>query len=425
MGTVVPFVPRPARGDWSSGERARLAELTDRLTAGGARVDAAFGLSDRGDPWCVITDERDEVLVHVARIGGRFVVHDAASDAVQDEDSLWRAFDRLLGDAWRAGRPAAAITPLRAAQSLLAVAAALVFVHEIDPGLAAPHATGWANWDGLRKLLARLAPATAGHHSAIGHSSSDPDHPAGGPQAQATRASGPMDDRWPGDHLTAAIRDTAPNLAAAAHGAGSLLRVAADKGVLLAGGAGDDLLIGGPGGDHLVGGDGADTLIGGGARPGELDVLEGGRGDDRLTMAARTVAIGGEGKNVFVITSASDLTAAGPGLDRTAAADGGTILDFTRQDRFEFAAGPHPTVVGITPEADVLAGLHGYAALAHTAATAGVRVGFDLNGDGRADVYVSVAGPGAASLTLGWQPGTEHPIAVAHPSTPGGFLLGS
>jgi hypothetical protein len=110
LGTVVPFVPRPARGDWSSDERLRLGELADRLTTHGARVDAAYGLTDRGDPWCVITDEREEVLVHIARIDGRFVVHDAASNAVRDEDSLWRAFDLLLGQAWREARAPAAVT---------------------------------------------------------------------------------------------------------------------------------------------------------------------------------------------------------------------------------------------------------------------------------------------------------------------------
>lgn len=92
MGTVFPFVPKSGAGDWSSSERARLDELADRLTARGPPVDAAFGVSDRGDPWCVITDDQAEVLVHVARINGRFVVHDAASDAVRNEDTLWRAF---------------------------------------------------------------------------------------------------------------------------------------------------------------------------------------------------------------------------------------------------------------------------------------------------------------------------------------------
>ena len=94
MGTVVPLVPKPGQVslDWSSGERARLAELTDRLSLRGGRLDASYGVSDRGDPWCVITDDRDEVLVHVARINGRVVVHDAASGAVRDEDTLWRAF---------------------------------------------------------------------------------------------------------------------------------------------------------------------------------------------------------------------------------------------------------------------------------------------------------------------------------------------
>jgi hypothetical protein len=163
LGTVVPFIPRTAVGGWSSGELERLAELADRLTARGARVDASYGVSDRGDPWCVITDDHEEVLVHVARIDGRFVVHDAASDAVQDEDSLWRAFERLLGRAWREGRRDAVVTQLREAQSLLALLAALVFVREMGHAILPLHAQAEPHSAALDRLLAILHPAAAHH----------------------------------------------------------------------------------------------------------------------------------------------------------------------------------------------------------------------------------------------------------------------
>ena len=422
LGTVVPFVPRPAGRDWSSGERARLTELADRLAARGARVDAAYGLSDSGDPWCVITDDQDEVLVHVARIDGRFVVHDAASDAIQDEDSLWRAFERLLGRTWREGRIDAEVTPI--GQSLLVLAAALVLAHEVGRVIPPPQGAGEAHLAALDHVLARLHQVTANDHHETGAPDPGLEHESLKVQALA---------QVEVDHgaVTGSIADTA-----SAHAVGGQLKVAGDRGEVLAGGPGDDLLIGGRGGDHLVGGDGADTLVGGGARAGEIDVLDGGPGDDQLTLAARTVAIGGAGHNVFVIPSANDLAAIDPGQTRGAtAADAGIVLDFTTHDRFEFAGGLHPTVVSVTAEADVLAGVHGYAALARTTATPGFRIGFDMNGDGRADVYVTVAGPAAAGLTTGWrpegaalQPGSEHPIGVTgggHPPLAGGFVLGS
>jgi hypothetical protein len=426
LGTVVPFIPRTAVGGWSSGELERLAELADRLTARGARVDASYGVSDRGDPWCVITDDHEEVLVHVARIDGRFVVHDAASDAVQDEDSLWRAFERLLGRAWREGRRDAVVTQLREAQSLLALLAALVFVREMGHAILPLHAQAEPHSAALDRLLAILHPAAA-HHAPSGGSGPDLGTPhAHALAAETTGTLGPAKAAG-GPHPTAAA---GPPHALPAHAAGQL-QVAGDRGEVLVGGSGDDLLIGGRGGDHLAGGDGADTLIGGGARAGELDVLDGGAGDDRLMLAARTVAIGGDGRNVFVIAApAGGVDAKHP----VAPVDSGIVLDFTPQDRFEFTASRHPSVVSVTPETDVLSGLHGFAALAHTTATPGFRVGFDLNGDGRADVYVTVAGPGVAALVPGWRPdgppappGQEHPVGFTgggHPPAPGGFMLG-
>ena len=96
LGAVVPFLLKAARGDWSPAERARLVDFAGRLTARDVEAACVYGVADDGDPWCAITDHRGEVLVHVARIDGRYLIHDAASDAVQHADSLWRAFESLL-----------------------------------------------------------------------------------------------------------------------------------------------------------------------------------------------------------------------------------------------------------------------------------------------------------------------------------------
>ena len=84
MGQVVPFIARVRdSGDWTAAERARLQELADRLAAGGVDVEVIFGATDEGDPWCVVTDGNGDVLIHVARIDGEFVVHSAVDDARQ------------------------------------------------------------------------------------------------------------------------------------------------------------------------------------------------------------------------------------------------------------------------------------------------------------------------------------------------------
>ena len=122
LGSVVPFFPRAAHGDWSPAERARLADFAHRLAASGAGA-AAYGVADDGDPWCAITDDRGDVLVHVARIDGRYLIHDAASDAVNDADTLWRAFEGLLG---RASRSVTALRGPGAAHPAAQVRAAIL-----------------------------------------------------------------------------------------------------------------------------------------------------------------------------------------------------------------------------------------------------------------------------------------------------------
>lgn len=450
-GRVIPFAPRPASGDWTASERDRLAELARKLEAQGAHVDVIHGISDAGDPWCVITDDRDEVLVHVARIDGQFVIHDAAADVVQAGDTLWSAFTRLLGDAW--DRQEGTVVPLREAQSILALVAVLAFLSEIEAGHAdqtprpTPDAPGHEAGVTVAALSVVAGSTTSPTHAEATAASDSPRRQA--VVAQANHApTEPTTNPGDGSVPTHPAQEVQVVSAAAtplplADQAKGRMLIADDTGMTLRGGAGDDLLVGGRGGDHLIGGDGADTLIGGGARAGELDVLEGGAGDDRIVLAARTVAIGGPGHDVFVITAqppppavVAPQTIAGttnPPAAQPAATDGGVILDFSDQDRLEFAKGVTAKVVSVTPEPDVLSGLHTFAALNGVAATPGAQVGFDLNGDGKADVYVMVAGPAATVLVTGWTSTPGHapptdPSSISsgspHESPAGGFLLG-
>lgn len=107
MGEVVPFVLATARGGgrpgasaeasatWNEAERAELRRLAQALaeaSAGEGRrspVEVESGVSDAGDPWFVVAAPRTgDVLVHVARIDGVFVVHRVADDLVQEGHDL-------------------------------------------------------------------------------------------------------------------------------------------------------------------------------------------------------------------------------------------------------------------------------------------------------------------------------------------------
>jgi hypothetical protein len=479
---VVAFQPRAAAGDWTAAELQRLAELSRKLEAEGAHVGAVYGVSDAGDPWCVITNDADEVLMHVARIGGRFVIHDAAADALQDGDTLWSACDRLLGHAWRDGREDGVVIPLHQAQALLALVAALIFEHEGRPDRPAPAPvlqTAHTHAEPAGALTVAMAAATIEdlHGTPRAAALAIPDENLPGLR---TASLAPTDARAAGPAAAASPLDPASSA-----GAGPAHAAAADPVQLAAAapgaGPGQSLgdagrvLTGGHGGDVLVGGPGDDTLAGGGAGHGQIDLLLGGGGSDRLIMAERTVAVGGAGHDVFVFSRTAGSEAhphpqGPPSLESGATAtsilppptslapgqptapehptpehptsgptappplQGGVIMDFTTEDRLDFGPGGAVTVVGVKAVSDVLAGLHEQLTLAVYGATPGEAVDFDFNGDGVADLTVLVAGSGAASLTVGTriagaaaaESATDHAafMATIHTLVPGAFLLG-
>src|SRR3954465_14801699 len=97
MGQVVPFIARVRdSGDWTPGERARLEALAGQLGKSGLNVEVIFGATDEGDPWCVVTDANGDVLIHVARIDGVFVVHSAVDDAMSEGADLHAALRERL-----------------------------------------------------------------------------------------------------------------------------------------------------------------------------------------------------------------------------------------------------------------------------------------------------------------------------------------
>lgn len=73
---VLSFLRRSApQRDWSAQELAEFYRVEAALIQASLRVTAARGLSDEGEPWFVFCRaEDDDVIIHFARIDGRYVI---------------------------------------------------------------------------------------------------------------------------------------------------------------------------------------------------------------------------------------------------------------------------------------------------------------------------------------------------------------
>lgn len=94
--------PANVQGGWRNQELAECCRFAFRLSRAGVAVDTESGVSDAGDPWCVF--ERDgeppEVILHVARTGGRYVASSSLFGRLEG-GSLRLIMDEMLG--WMSG----------------------------------------------------------------------------------------------------------------------------------------------------------------------------------------------------------------------------------------------------------------------------------------------------------------------------------
>ncbi|CAN7453052.1 hypothetical protein LJR219_002962 [Phenylobacterium sp. LjRoot219] len=96
MGELLPFLRRGRdSGQWTPAERARLEAMAGQYGDGDG-LELVYGTSDAGDPWCAVKDQDDEVLVHVARIGERFVAHFPLEDALAEGGDLYSTLREWL-----------------------------------------------------------------------------------------------------------------------------------------------------------------------------------------------------------------------------------------------------------------------------------------------------------------------------------------
>ncbi|WP_207801763.1 calcium-binding protein [Phenylobacterium hankyongense] len=428
MGDILPFVAKVrAGGDWTAGERTRLEELADRFAAVASKVEVVFGATDEGDPWCVVKDENEEVLVHVARIDGRFVVHYALDDALNEGTDLPGALGERLS--WEEVRDDVVVPFSRQAQSFIALLVAAAFFYETSR-MGAPDTTHEAH--GALPDLSDPPPPLPDtldlggkrdltvHGAVVLASAADDPAPSPGPTAAwtpeaplaeaAALNAAPVDDNAPAPPSLA--------LPAAAEPASApIVQLVSDVPAphLVMGTAGDDRLTGGPGSDHLVGGAGDDTLSGGGAARGGVDLLEGGPGNDRIELGPQVVASGGPGADTFVVEAPARMGDASQRL--------GVVLDFrgAEGDRLVTAAGQPVTVVAVTTtKVEVSATFgpptrHPDQPPTLTALVDARQVEVDLNGDGKPDGYVVLVdpAPGASAHASAESPAaTDEPPVV-------------
>ncbi|AZS20951.1 MULTISPECIES: hypothetical protein [unclassified Caulobacter] len=440
MGDILPFIPRPLASDWSANERGLLQLLTQQLKASYGEVDGVFGLSDSGDPWYVVTDANQDVLVHIARIEGQFVVHDAAVDMFHQVGSLWSALRQVMAS----GAPAdpngvvVAFNPAsREAQSFLSLVIAVGLFLEIRGAEFADMAssigdgsprTGEATTETLAsKLIAALSleadrgqiealiaavtareaapqalppPVKAESVAAHAFQIESPSLVAFKPTSAASAQAVPFPQAQP--------KSAPPPIGGSGEHDAAGTGFAATKAVLR-GTSGDDVLMGSRAGEIINGGAGDDHISGGGAGPGQIDRLNGEAGDDRIVMDARVVATGGAGADTFLI-SAHPSADGGEGLL-------GVVLDFSvaQGDQLAVLDGAQMTVVSSTAFGDVLSlqgvalGEANIAALADVSQpTPGARVGFDVNGDGREDVFILLGGATVTAFRVGETIGPDH-----------------
>lgn len=430
MGDVLPFIAKVrASGDWTAAERARLEELGRQFAETGMGVEVVFGTTEDGDPWCVVKDQSEEVIVHVARIGGRFVVHHAVDDALAEGADLHTALAERLAPADAAQGDESVVVPFslagRQAQTFMALIVATAFFYETSAAVDMS--------DPVEELTLESDPPpppptvddvglvqkreVAAHATVINSTEPAPETPG---TAWAVRAE-PAAAVGGGLALAeAAEAGTELPQLAALEGERPVARLAhqSDRPTfnLVQGGDGDDVLTGGAGSDRLVGGGGNDTLSGGGAGHGGYDLLQGGAGDDRLEVAVDTVAEGGEGADTFVLARPAEMGNAETFL--------GVILDlrFDEGDQLQTGDGGPVTILPTAPggppstEPPTAPGDFGAEQTPPRPDTLlpgfgpGRRVEVDLDGDGVADGYVLVGETRPAAKMA--PPEAEPPVVI-------------
>lgn len=375
MGDIVPFISRVRdSGDWSPGERARLEEFGERLAASGARIEVVFGTTDEGDPWCVVKDQNEDILIHVARIGGRFVVYSAIEDIVAEDSNLYEALRDRLADSVEI--PTAQVLPFsltREAQTFIALVVATAFFYEtigVDIGFE-PSAAPMESQPEHEPLPSAATPeeGQVQERDVViqGAVFAETPDPAGATRQLLAMATDDTSDGKLPPPSSAKDQPQVMPIEGQTRQVPAAMLARAERPA--------ERLSTEQAGERIMGGAGADTL-----RGSALDTLQGGAGNDRLELAGAT-AFGGEGADTFVLLNPTAYGHADTLL--------GVIEDFSADegDRVTTEGGME---VSLRPPTLLPGGVDRATDKSTPPPEGWTRVEVDLNGDGVVDGYVLV-----------------------------------
>lgn len=91
MADVLAFFRQPTASDWTNAELAKLCWVQNVLTQASIPLEADRGRTDEGDPWFVFCRADGAVLLHIARVGGRYHLY----SPVLRQPLIGTSFDEL------------------------------------------------------------------------------------------------------------------------------------------------------------------------------------------------------------------------------------------------------------------------------------------------------------------------------------------
>lgn len=391
MGAVLQFAKVQTGDDWTPSERVQLREIWSQLTADIEDLEVVFGKSDLGDPWCVIGDESGDVMLHVARISGEFVVHSTAADTVAEGFDLWNTVARLLGSSIRDRRGEVLSFPSDSATAsaialFLSIALAGEMGHLTDDFQRSLGAMGPPK-DEVTNSNREPTPST-GASEATRHDESRLQHEAPSSRQEQYAQPPHPDDQAAHGH---ASNSPEPSAAEASRAPLASTPPRANSGEAEAPMAANaPPPTGDARGLNSVSALADVTDKNRAAATGNL-LVEGGDGADRLQLSARWVTAGADGADVFVAEALNPAPAETTTSDEPRLL--GVVADLieAQGDRLEFSGGATAIAVGTRLESDVLAHLRNLPAMSTVPEVAGRRIDFDLDGDGTSDAFLLVA----------------------------------
>lgn len=393
MGDVLRFIRTVTQsGYWTSQEKAELFRLAGTLSDDDGEIETASGLSDAGDPWFVVYHAgTGDTLVHVARINGKFVVHELSNDLLIEGDDLRRLLNRAVG---HGGGEVVSFGQ----NALVLSALALVVEFYLSTESDASAAPADPDWQALAPTSENPFVVLEPPAGPLTETATERPHAASRPLVIPTLLTGDAAPPLSGtaekmasppspNAESVVTKAAAPALAAVAvvflagreiddHLTGT------DGDDVIAGGNGNDVIRGDGGNDLLLGGQGDDTLVGGVGN----DSLIGGDGDDTLFLDDQDVATGGTGADHFVVSDTVINTWVEQGANGTLVNTTDRITDFNAGEGDRLSTGASGWTIG---EIDTSSGEFSVTSIGPGSSSL---INLDTDGDGTPDLFLVMTG---------------------------------